>query len=61
MEAHVNLTSCDKLTETCKSCKGKCYFPNDQKKTQSTVRKEFGLLQDKCVDYSNGRPRCPFA
>lgn len=61
MKSHVNVTSCIVLTETCKKCKGQYYFPNNQKKTQDTIRKKFGVLPDKCVDFSNGRPRCPFA
>ena len=47
------------IEKECIECKGKCYVPGNQAKTQTNARKMFGKLPNPCVDSEGGIPACP--
>lgn len=51
------VTTLRTIDPMCKTCKGKCYVPGDNKKTQELAHAMFGeKIPNACV---NGSPDCP--
>lgn len=49
------------IPNECKQCKGSCWDPKSQKKTQENARKLFGKLPNNCVNGTDSVVRCPAA
>jgi len=49
------------ISPTCYHCKGSCWDPNSQTKTQAAVLERFGTMPNNCVNDSDGTVRCPAA
>ena len=45
----------------CEECKGKHWDPNSQAKTQASVKAEYGITANKCVNGEGGIVHCPYA
>ncbi len=47
------------VSPQCRICKGSCYHPSDNSKTQSEVRQQFGVLISDCITDEDGTHHCP--
>lgn len=61
MAANVETFKKSSIATECFICKGSCWNPNSQAKTQETVLKKFGKMPNSCINDCDGTVRCPAA
>ena len=62
IKANVHFNRKSSIPPKCFNCKGTCFVPGNNKKTQENAHKMFGpIIPDKCVQYENDNPACPAA
>ena len=61
MAANIETFKKSSIATECFICKGTCWDPTSQPKTQKAVFEKFGKVPNKCINDCDGTVRCPAA